>query len=157
MDEESEIDEKSMDYWEIRLWWWGISSWMGEQMNNWVDELEIYTRWRIKIKRCNGEAVWWAQEEGEGHCQLKYIRIYIYIYTHTQLLYFKTHFVTRHTTPEKKEEVGKRGWGSGTIGTAQRSLVTTIDRRTPNGHYGMTGSTVCVPMHSPGCQNLAVS
>lgn len=71
MGEESEIDEKSMDYREIRLWWWGISSWMGEQMNNWVDELEIYTRWRIKIKRCNEEAVWRAHEEKEGHCQLE--------------------------------------------------------------------------------------
>lgn len=75
MGEESEIDEKSMDYREIRLWWWGISGWMGEQMNNWVDELEIHTRWRIKIKRCNEEAVWRTQEEDEGHCQLEYICI----------------------------------------------------------------------------------
>lgn len=116
--------------------------------------MEIHTRWRIKIKRCNEEAVWRAQEEDEGHCQLEYIRI-------VELQYFSTSFVTQHTTPEKKEEVergsGRSGGWGGTIGTAQRSLVTTIDRRTPNGHYGITGSTVCVPMHSPGCQNLAVS
>lgn len=89
--------------------------------------MEIYTRWRIKIKRCNEEAVWRTHEEKEGHCQPELTQKSSCILART---------LSHGTLHQGRRRKSKGGVGGGTIGTAQRSLVTTIDRRTPHGHYG---------------------
>lgn len=48
-----------------------------------------------------------------------------------------SHVTLHQRRRRRRRRKQKEDWvKGGTIGTAQRSLVTTIDRRTPNGHYG---------------------
>jgi len=122
-------------------------------MNNRVEEVEIYTRWRIKTKRCNEEAECTRRDteresasEREDICQLQ----------QTQSSCTLTHTASHdklHQRGAGGEEGGRRH--------CTESTSTTMDGHTPNTHTHahtlLHRVPVCVPLHSPGCQNLAVS
>lgn len=124
-------------------------------MNNRAEEVEIYTWWRIKTKRCNEEAGWtWGDTQSErerGHLPAS---------ANTVILHLNTHCVTWQTTSERGEWGGEGGRRAGRRHCTE-STSTTMDGHTPNTHTHahtlLHRVPVCVPLHSPGCQNLAVS